>query len=317
LLLFDIIELKIVICTFTELNFIHREIGLLRDENKHQNQEIDMLKDMLRMQNHPSEQSTDHENMAEGLSHLKRPARLLPLKVLLGERKNGTDKPAVRRFYGPPTNCSELSELGYTLNGFYLVKAPENNVTAIKDNDKIQVEVISCAFKHPEGIYNRSKIIEKKASINYLNSKSSNNSGIHFRARLASNMEATKSTNILFDRIVLNHGDGSYNPKTGHFTIPKSGIYQITFSGLIRGPSATRPLSDLNYLFVMVNNGHYDWFEGNQIIDSQYSNQVLLVTKKLRQGHNISIFIELYGNDTKVELKRAASFGCSLLELVD
>jgi len=91
------------------------------------------------MQNHPNEhetrQPTDNEKMLE----------------------------AVRRFYGPPTNCSALSELGYTLNCFYLVKAPEN-----KNDGQMQVEVVSCAFKHPEGIYNRSNIIEKKASINYL-----------------------------------------------------------------------------------------------------------------------------------------------------
>jgi len=35
----------------TELSFIHREISLLRDENQHQNKEIDMLKLMMRSQN--------------------------------------------------------------------------------------------------------------------------------------------------------------------------------------------------------------------------------------------------------------------------
>lgn len=85
-------------------------------------------------------------------SHLKWPAWLLPLKVLLGERKNSTDKPAVRRFYGPPINCSELSELGYTLNGFYLVKSKSENNSIISNKDgsgQMQVEVVYCTFKHP------------------------------------------------------------------------------------------------------------------------------------------------------------------------
>ncbi len=47
----------------------------------------------------------------------KRPVRLLPARILQGERKNNTDHPPIRRFYGPPSNCSDLALLGYTLNG--------------------------------------------------------------------------------------------------------------------------------------------------------------------------------------------------------
>ena len=53
----------------------------------------------------------------------KRPARLLPKHVLMGKNKKGADdEPPIRKFYGPPTNCSDLSLLSYTLNGYYLVK---------------------------------------------------------------------------------------------------------------------------------------------------------------------------------------------------
>ena len=312
------------------------------DENQNQNKEIAMLKEIAAFQNNTTisdqilsliKKELDDQKKKESFtakstkrnqdsapekpSHHrnKRPYRLIPVNKPKDENSNQAN----RKFYGPPTNCSDLSQLGYTLNGFYLVKAPESKSNTLKDGDKIQVEAISCTFKHPEGIYQPFNVIEKKASVPYLNRKlfnAANNSGIHFRVRLTSNVEATKSTNILFDHITLNYGGGSYNAKTGHFTIPKTGIYQITFTGLIRGPSATQ-LSDLTYLFVMVNNGHLNWAEGNKIIDSQYSNQVLLATMKLRQGHNISIFIQLFGDGKKVELKRTASFSCSLLELID
>ena len=91
-------------------------------------------------------------------SHHKRPARLLPFHLLYGDRRNVTDDEPVRRFYGPPTNCSELSQLGYTLNGFYLVKTAENNHGInMKDGDEIRVKVISCTFKYPKGIYTSSR----------------------------------------------------------------------------------------------------------------------------------------------------------------
>ncbi len=280
-------------------------VSLIKKElDEQKTKESFTAKSTKRNQDSLPEQANLHQN--------KRPYRLIPVTKPNDENSNQANQ----KFYGPPTNCSDLSQLGYTLNGFYLVKAPESKSIYQKDGDTIKVEVISCTFKTPEGIYQPSfnDVIEKKASITHLNSvisSNANNSGVHFRARISSNIEATKSTNVLFDRITLNHGGGSYNAKTGHFTIPKTGIYQITFSGLIRGPSAT-PLSDLTYLFVMVNDGHLSWSEGNKIIDNQYSNQVILTTMKLRQGHNISIFIQLY-HGKKVELKSSASFSCSLL----
>jgi len=48
------------------------------------------------------------------------------------------------RFYGPASNCVEISKLGYTLNGYYLVKGKNQT----KNN---QVEVLGCRFKHPDG----------------------------------------------------------------------------------------------------------------------------------------------------------------------
>lgn len=117
--------------------------------NRHVERDVESAESSIRTW---KRQPTGNKKIEEGTSHLKRPAWLLPLKVLLGERKNSTDKPAVRRFYGPPINCSELSELGYTLNGFYLVKSKSENNSIISNKDgsgQMQVEVVYCTFKHP------------------------------------------------------------------------------------------------------------------------------------------------------------------------
>lgn len=48
------------------------------------------------------------------------------------------------KFYGPASSCFEISKLGYTLNGYYLIKGKNQT----KNN---QVEVLGCRFKHPDG----------------------------------------------------------------------------------------------------------------------------------------------------------------------
>ena len=46
----------------------------------------------------------------------------------------------LKQFYGPPTNCTELGQLGYTLNGYYLVNGSHSSR---------QIEVVLCRFKLP------------------------------------------------------------------------------------------------------------------------------------------------------------------------
>ena len=87
----------------------------------------------------------------------ERPARLLPLQPLFGQdEQNQTNyiKPA-RIFYGPPTNCSDLKRLGYTLNGFYLVNKTE--VDSLEDGISHKIETVFCAFKQ-EAPFNLSAV---------------------------------------------------------------------------------------------------------------------------------------------------------------
>ena len=51
-----------------------------------------------------------------------------------------------KRFYGPATNCTELSKLGYTLNGYYLVNGNKNESKKSKN-----IKVVDCRFKKPYG----------------------------------------------------------------------------------------------------------------------------------------------------------------------
>jgi len=75
-----------------------------------------------------------------------------------GREKNSTGGQNVPKpFYGPPTNCSDLGKLGYTLNGYYLV-----NGAKIQN----QIEVVLCRFQlapgENESIFQNNILINKK-----------------------------------------------------------------------------------------------------------------------------------------------------------
>ncbi len=153
---------------FAELRFIHQEIGSLREENHKQNMEITSLKETVQLQNKTISQhestiknlkNNDHR-MIKGdhpaspsaiTTRRKRPARLIPYSILFGKKiNNSSNEENLRQFYGPPTNCSDLSRLGYSLNGFYLVKNPLVDATFPQTT---RIETVYCAFKQ-EGTYN-------------------------------------------------------------------------------------------------------------------------------------------------------------------
>ena len=70
-----------------------------------------------------------------------------------GNEKNDTEEGNVPKpFFGPPGNCADLSKLGYTLNGYYLVNG---------SNSSNNIEIVLCRFQLPPGV-NGSNIITLK-----------------------------------------------------------------------------------------------------------------------------------------------------------
>ena len=67
-------------------------------------------------------------------------------------KKINKDEEETKRFYGPPTSCDELNKLGYTLNGYYLIKGKET----LNAN---RIQVVYCQFQQPPDAKKQSKII--------------------------------------------------------------------------------------------------------------------------------------------------------------
>jgi len=53
-------------------------------------------------------------------------------------------------FKGPATSCDELGMIGYTLNGYYLVKAKAQSI-----DSSHKIEVVYCQFYQPLGLNHR------------------------------------------------------------------------------------------------------------------------------------------------------------------
>lgn len=67
-----------------------------------------------------------------------------------GKEENIDDEINIdRKFYGPATSCEELGMLGYTLNGYYIVKRKSQSSTS---SGSKTTEVVFCQFFQP---YNR------------------------------------------------------------------------------------------------------------------------------------------------------------------
>jgi len=64
-----------------------------------------------------------------------------------GKEENQTEieKSDNKTFYGPATSCEELLKIGFTRNGFYLVKSGATTNSS-------HVEVVDCLFEHPNGV---------------------------------------------------------------------------------------------------------------------------------------------------------------------
>ena len=69
-------------------------------------------------------------------------------------KKNESEKEEENtiRFYGPPTSCSELQKLGYTLNGYYLIKGKD-------ESNRSRIQVTYCQFQQPLGRDKQSNLL--------------------------------------------------------------------------------------------------------------------------------------------------------------
>jgi len=65
-------------------------------------------------------------------------------------KSNNTNDVDEKRFYGPPTNCSDLAKLGYTLNGYYMTR--NGNVEGV-------IGVVYCRFRQPNLILEKQSMI--------------------------------------------------------------------------------------------------------------------------------------------------------------
>ena len=196
-----------IMCRIIELDFIRQEMGWLKDENHKQNLEMAKMMETITTQNITI---TQHEVMIKELANQqklssrrqgnKRPARLLPASILRGGKNMTTKHIDQRKFYVPPSNCSDLSQLGYTLNGYYLVNT---DVLQAK-----QLVTVYCAFKQPEGTLFNPSSTEK--IIGYLklitdNDSDNKTSGVHFiEAASSSQISSMAQKRVPFVKVSLN-----------------------------------------------------------------------------------------------------------------
>jgi len=84
---------------------------------------------------------------------------MLPLYQNSGKQKNDTEEEenVPKPFYGPASNCVDLSKLGYTLNGYYLVNGSKSSSS---------IEVVLCRFQLPSPGVNNSNFSLKVSNIN-------------------------------------------------------------------------------------------------------------------------------------------------------
>ena len=143
----------------------------LEAKNSQQEEEISTLKTTVL---HLKDRVVHLETAAEGAivdhviySPAKRPARLLPshifryqnyiicddksciifisfLYIKRKEKNITNNEDNERAFEGPPTSCATLAKIGYTLNGYYLIKGKDQQSKNIRPN---KIQIVFCRFK--------------------------------------------------------------------------------------------------------------------------------------------------------------------------
>ncbi len=135
---------------------------------------------------------------------------------------------SIGRFYGQPTSCSDLSQLGYTLNGFYVVKS--NNEST--NSSEIKLDNVFCAFKQPESAFN-SSLVENRI-IPRRETKPSSGKLLYFHGtmKIDSGFHPSQMSPITFDGVNVNVVN-AFDAATGIFTAPRSGLYLFIFRGRV------------------------------------------------------------------------------------
>ncbi len=231
----------------------------------------------------------------------KRPVRLLPDHILYRQRKNQTEHQQQfnHRRYEQPTNCSDLFILGYTLNGFYLVKS--NDTT----NIEIKLDTIYCAFKQPGATFDPS-LVEKRI----ISRRDTNK--IVFQVERSTDLEAESMKSLIFDVTNLNT-EKAFNVETGTYTIPKSGLYLFVFRGLVIFPQQNSKIEKQMWVYITKNGTNIGSEEIVTKNQSYYAELDKLV--KGNRGDMISVAAFFYIRQRGVKFSSSStSFAGYLLE---
>lgn len=312
--------------TKVELRLVHREIGLLKVENQNQSLEIALLKRMVESQDQKIDQKIAQEvtkqkmkgtpmkasNQHQRSERVRRKRAFIAPNQAIPKNKNQilddqiiwNKNPLLQhhqQFLGQPSSCSDLSQLGYSLNGFYLVKATDG----VNNAKNMKLESIFCAFIQPEGVYNVSAI-EKRIAHLKLDDDVAAATGIHFhvqrhnKTKFANDIKPVNAF-IPFDTVLLNMGE-AFHKNT--FIVPKPGVYRFIFTlvmASIPSKKSTTVTLCLNSLINVV---------GKSSTNKAGNSLTIEATLKLQKGDKIYLASHL-GGGFQISW---ASFSGSLLD---
>ena len=213
-----------------------------------------------------------------------------------------------QKFYGQPSNCSDLSNMGYTLNGFYMVQPADHN-----NGNETKLETIFCAFQQPEGAAFNSSAIEKRiAHLKLHDGAITSGNEIHFHAQIyEATFENVKvQSNVLSSfEVLLNMGE-AFNEQNGIFTATKYGVYQFIFT-MVMANIPIRTTRATNAVLVLKNRNNADGSVVGKSSTKEAGNSIAIeATLKLDQDDQISVMTML-GAGYGIEW---ASFSGSLLK---
>ena len=149
----------------------------------------------------------------------------------------------------PPTSCKDLSAVGHTLNGIYLVRKNNNSISKTLDvvfcdfkpqtrSSVIGKRLIAIKFYIPfqSLYYSKTSLydlaIEKR--LGYLNMNASASFGVYFYVQRHGEMPTVKNCVFRFNKERLNIGR-AMDISTGVFAAPKTGIYHFSFTIMKEG----------------------------------------------------------------------------------